>query len=511
MKKYILIGLALLVFFFVSCSPKTEYTNALPKDASVMVMIDMKAIIQKAGLEGDAGKDLSNKIAGLLKDGLEGETAKLMERIVHEPSESGLNLKDKLYLFTTPHANVYGVVAKVADKGKLEDLFEVLHKEQLTSTVKKEGSCQWTQIGNALCAFNNGTFLLLQHKSGDVENIKGMLFSLMRQKDGEGYASLSEFASLSKENKDIVSTVDASILPDEIITPLRMGLPGDIKLQDIKYLVSASFEKGHLLMDAHLMTQNKKVEAFIHKMNEITGLIQAKYMDYFPAKTTAWMGGRIHGGTFYDIICQNPTIRQFVNNPILPVDVERIFSSVEGDFGFGCLSMATKEFLMYVDVTNSNFLETFEDLRPLLAMTGGEVRLHDTAENQYALQTYNAVYWFGVKNHFFYVTNRRELAQEAGRTFGVSVGTRPWTNDVKNNRIHASINFSSLSADLKQNPYLLASLSNRQTISICQMLVNQCEYMNISIPDWSQSKLDIAMKDKKENVLSLMVQMVNGL
>lgn len=497
-----------VVLFLAACSPQTEYTHALPKDASVVMAMDLQVMAQKAGLQGESGKNVTEKLTNFIKGGLEGDAAELAERIVEDPSESGLNLTDKVYLFATPHANSFGVVAKVEDEGKMENLMETLQEEQMVSELKKESGCRWTQLGQALCAFNNGTFLLMQHKSGDVESIKGSLLALMRQKEGEGYSGMPEFSRLKEGGDDIASTIDLSILPDQWTTPLRMGLSGDIRLQDIKYLVTANFENGRMVVNANSLTKNAKVLSFYENMDKVTSPIQGKYMEYFPAGTLMWTGGRIHGKDFFDMLCQNPTIRQMVNNPILPVDVERIFSSIEGDYGMGFLSAATGAFLMYADVTNAGFLETFEDLRPLLALTGGEIQLFDTAENQYALKTATAVYWFGVKQNVFYVTNRRELAEEAGRTYGVSVGTRPWANEAKANRMFASVNLAKLRSDIQEYPYVFG---NMQVVAVMKVLLDGCDSMNASMPDWSQGRLEILMKDKQTNPLRLLMQMFENL
>ena len=473
--------------------------------------VDLDAMAGKAGLKDGKGQQVLDKVTAALKGGLEGDAAKLAERIINEPKESGLSFTDKVYLFATPHANAFGILAKVDNKGKLEDLLKVLKKEQICSDIKEESGCRWTQMGQALCAFNNGTFLVMQNKSGDAENIKGTLFMLMRQKDGEGYASVPGFAEVKQTGNDIASVIDLSILSDNLIAPLRMGLSGDIRLQDIKYLITTNFEQGRIVITSRSLTQNEKVKTFYAEMDKVTSNIQGKYLDYFPANTLAWFGGNFHGKAFYDMLRQNPAIRQALDNPMLPVDVERIFSSVEGDYAMGFNSLLNNDFLMYADVTNASFLETFEELRPLLALTGGQIQLFDTAENQYALKTMQGIYWFGVKNNRLYVTNRRELAEEAGRTYGVSVGTRPWAGAVKENRMFASFNFQKLMTDVKANPYLLSPLGSQQAATVFKALVGECDCMNISMPDWSQGKVEIVLKDKQANALQLVVQMINNL
>ena len=511
MKKNISILGCCLLLLLVSCSPKSEYTHALPKDASLVTAIDWEVMVGKAQVNGKEGRKLTDKLIALVQGGLEGDAARLAEKIVKNPSESGLDFTDKAYLFATPHANAYGLLMKVDSESKLENLLEALKEQQICSDIREESGCRWVQMGKSLCAFNNGTFLWMQNRSGDVENIKETAFMLMRQQEGEGFAVLPDFALLKEKGNDVASMVDLSILPDRFTTPLRMGLSGDIRLQDIKYLVTTNFEQGRMKMDFRSLTSNKKVQAFYQEMDKVTSVIRGKYMDYFPANTFAWLGGRIQGKAIYDMLYQNPTLRHELLNPELPVDMARIFSAIEGDCAVGYTSLISDAFLVYADVTNVDFLETFEELRPLLALTGGQVQLFDTAENQYALKTMEGIYWFGVKGNFLYITNRKELAEEAGRTYGVSVGTRSWSSKAKDNRVFASVNFSRLATDVKEYPYCLSSLGNQQFATIVKLVASELEVMNVSMPDWSQGQMELLMKDKKTNPLQLVVQIVNNL
>ena len=167
-----------------------------------------------------------------------------------------------------------------------------------------------------------------------------------------------------------------------------MGISADIRLEDIKYFVSANFEQGKVVMNSESLIQNPKIQAFFDAVDKVMQPIGGKFLDYYEGNTLAWAGGNIQGKELYRILCENPTIRQILDNPILPVDVERIFSSIEGDFAIGWNKLTSKDFLMYADVTTADFLKTFEDLRPLLALTGGQIVLDNVSANEYVMNTY---------------------------------------------------------------------------------------------------------------------------
>lgn len=488
-KKLLRTSVMAALLLLAACSPKTEYTNALPKNASVVIGMELDEMARKAGLDGASGEKAVAKLKAFVKGGLQGDAAQLAERIIGQPSESGLSFDDKVYLFATPYAEALAVLAKVEDEGKLETLLEVLEKEAIAGSLREESGCRWTQVGGALCAFNNGTFLLLQPSKGDASGMKGTLLSLMRQGAGEGFAGLPEFEKVRAEGNDIASVVNLSAVPYEMTTPLRMGLSADIRLEDIKYFISANFEQGRVVVNSESLIRHPEVLAFFDAMDKVMQPIGGKYLDYFQGNAMFWAGGNIHGKELYTMLCQNPAIRQAMNNPLLPVDVEYIFSSVEGDFALGLHSLSRGEFMFYADVTNSAFLKTFEDLRPLLALAGGQITLDNVGKDEYLMRTFYGNFWFGVKGGRLYVTNNRTWAEEAGRTYGASLGVKPWAKDVKQNRLFATANLNGFNV-----PFL--------TLIDC---------IHASMPDWRRGKMEVVLKDKEANLLEQVVGVFDGM
>ena len=497
------------LMFLAACSSKTEYTHALPKDASVVVALDLDEMAQKSGLASAEGQTVVNKLKGFLKGGLQGDAAQLAERIIDSPAESGLALDEKVYMFATPHAQAFAVLAKVADDGKVEAMLEMLQKESIATSLKEEPECRWTKIGNAVCGFNNGTFLMVQPMKGDADGMKGTLFSWMRQKEGEGYTALPEFERLKEDGNDIASTLNLTVVPYELTTTLRMGLSADIRLEDIKYLLTANFEQGKVVVRSESLIQNSKIQGFFDAMNEVTQPIQGKLLDCYQGNTMLWAGGHIQGKELYNMLCKNPAIKRMLDNPLLPVDVEYIFSSIDGDFAIGNASVLTGQYLLYADVTNNDFLKTFEDLRPLLALTGGQITLDKLGESEFLMRTYYGNFWFGVKNKRLYVTNNQTWAEEAGRTYGASLAVKPWAVEAKENRLFASANLSVLGRVMRNYHYNLTG--NKQTDMALNMMMNHFEYLNVGMPDWRKAEMELVLKDKNTNLLQLMVKMLENI
>ena len=495
-----------LMLCLAACSPKSEYTHAIPKNASVVVSMELDEMARKAGLEGESGGSVSRKLKALLKGGMQGDAARLAERIIDSPSESGISFDDKAYLFATPHAGAWGILMKVENEGKLESLFKVLEKESLAKPLREESGCRWTQIGGVLCAFNNGTLLFLQPSKGDAQSMKGTLLSFMRQREEDGFSALPEFDKVEAEGNDIASVFNLSAVPYEWTTPLRMGLSGDIHLEDIKYFVSGNFKNGRVVVETESLIQNPKVTAFFDTMDKVLQPIQGKYLDYYQGNTMVWASGRIQGQELYKMLCQNPAVKKVLDNPLLPVDVERIFSSVEGDFAIGQDNMVTGgNILLYADVTNTDFLKTFDDIRPLLALTGGRIMLDCVGQNEYLMRTYYGDIWFGVKNNRLYATNNRTWAEEVGRTYGGSLSMKPWAREVRENRLYFTLNTSDLYTTLGKYPQM-QWFGSKQMDGITKLLLAPCDYLTLSMSDCRHGKGELVLKDKNLNLLQVLVQ-----
>ena len=502
-------ALVAIVLLMASCSSESEYANAIPKDAAMVMSFDFKTMAEKSGINGKGGEKVVAKLTDALKSGLEGEAYKTAEKIIQNPSESGLSFTDKVYMFITPHSNAFALLAKVDDEGKVEALLEALKNEQICTELKSESGCTWTQMGTALCAFNKGTFLLMGSNKGDALSLKGSLLSLMRQDAENSYVKTTDFGKLASAKGEVVTVMNMSFIPNDITMQMRMGMPADLKLEDIKYLVSATFEKGKIVVKMETLIENKDLIAMYEKQSAVSALIKGAYLEYFPANTLVWAGGNINGKGIYDLLCENPTIRQALDNPMLPIDIEGIFSSIHGDVAVGYNSLSNNDLLIYADVTNKDFLQSFEDLKPLLAMTGGQMQLNSTGKDQYEFRMYRQSIWFGVKDNLLYISNNERLADEAGRRYGVSLQNTPWAGQVTKNRFFMAFNAAQLVKDVQENPRLTRMLGS--DAAMFNAILGPCDYMDVMAPDWKSAQMNIVMKDKEVNVLQLIVRGLENL
>ena len=133
------------VLLLASCKSGDEYEAALPRDAALVVSFNPVSIVEKSGLSGEEGKAKVQRLGDALKSGMQG-SGQLVDKVMENPSESGIDFRKKVYLFVESQSVSAGVLARVSDAGKLESLLEVLGKQQICDVLTQEEGYTWTTM-----------------------------------------------------------------------------------------------------------------------------------------------------------------------------------------------------------------------------------------------------------------------------------------------------------------------------------------------------------------------------
>ncbi|MGL5938211.1 MAG: DUF4836 family protein [Phocaeicola sp.] len=496
------LGLIFILFFLAACSHKSDYVQAIPKGATAVVAVDMQSIASKSGLAGKEGEAIVAKLTQLLRSGLEGESYKIAEDIMQDPAQSGLSLNDKLYLFSVPDGSAQLALAKVANRKKLENLFEALAKSRICSPLLEEEGCSFTQMGDLICVFNDSAFFLLYSPAGHAENFKRTLFLWLRQEEGEGFSSTAEFKSLMDAKGDVIAVVNMALMPRNVTTSLRMGMPANLKLEDLKFLLGLSFEQGRTVLTCQSITTEVAWQSIFNQIDTFTSPMNGSLLELLPGNTLFAVGGNVKGGNAYELLCQNPTIRKFITNPMF--DVESVFRAIEGDFVLGYSSLETEEYLGYAQVSDTKFLRTIESLRPLLELTGGRVQLNTLGTDQYEFRKNNISTWFGVKNGLLYITNNKTWAEESGRRYGASLKNLPWSTQSSQNRIFSALNINELKNQTKGSNYLDRQLGSSLKMFF-DLFVKPCDYVTTMSSHATEMTFELSLDEKSKNALQLLL------
>ena len=84
--------LVVLIVFWTACSKTSEYTNAIPADASAVASINLKSLADKAGLNDKENEAAKQKVLEALKSGMNAATFQQLEKVMKNPRVSILRI-----------------------------------------------------------------------------------------------------------------------------------------------------------------------------------------------------------------------------------------------------------------------------------------------------------------------------------------------------------------------------------------------------------------------------------
>lgn len=475
--------------FLVSCTDSSRYVRALPKDAALVSSVNLESLFVKSGLQDGRGEMLVAKLKSALGSGLEG-SRQLVDRILQDPSASGLDLSDKLYFFVGAHSASTGILVRIADEGKLQDLLDALSGQQVCEVPRESDGCTWTTAGRVLVAYSDVALLIMAHpQGGNPEDLQHQAAMLLRQGDEEGFIASPDYEKMHAAQGDIVTLSSLNMLPQKYVAPLTMGVSAELKLQDVKALAVVDFREGKAVMDIQTLTTDKVIASQTRKLLESSGGIKGAYLDRFPANTGLWTASNIDGKLIYALLNENPTISRQFQHSMIPLDFQAVFEAVKGDVVLAMPDpLRSRAFIAYADVANRDFLQTFEDLKPLLAMTGGQMQLLSQGTDAYEFRMVDAsalglgagpaAFWFGVEDGHLYITNDRDLVGK--KVLGLSLRDAKWGSHVEGKRIFAALNLASA--------------------------VKGAAYLTVESPDGLNVHLELVMENKEVNVLQQLLR-----
>ena len=495
-------GLALVAL--AACSNGNKYVNALPKDAVVVISADLKQMSAKADLNSETGKAAIGKLSAALKSGLEG-SADLVDQIVKDPAESGLDLREKVYFFAEPRMAVAGILAKVGHIGKVTRFLDALAERQVCGKVQESEGCRWTTIGHSLVAYTGSSFLWVTEKGGrDPKEALHHTASLLRQKDKEGYASTGDFERLEAASADMAGIYSLGFIPQGPLAPLTLGASAEMRPEDIKWFFTLGFEEGKVVSDVRNITTDKVMNTLFEKQLQATRPVKGSYLDLFPADTPMWLTFNLKGSTFYEMLRQNAALRQQFDNAMMPIDFKRIFDALDGDFVLAITDFDNFSIVTYADVDNNSFLQTFEGLKPLLAMTNGQMQLLDRGTDAYEFRMNNMQsaglpplsIRFGVKDGHFYLANHQESVN--ARPSGATLRDTEWGKQVAGKRGYLMLKWQALAP-------LVSRFGSEEAATFLKIL-NGMDYLTFQSSDGKDGRWECLMKDRKTNVLEQLVR-----
>ncbi len=434
--------LAVLIVFLAACSKTSEYTNVIPADASVVASINLKSLASKAGLDDKENEAAKQKVLEALKSGMNAATFQQLEKVMKNPGESGIDVESPFYVFSSSSFPYPTVVGKVNNEDKLHASLDVMAKEQICQPVGEADGYSFTTMNSGLLVFNSSTILVV-NVSGttQTDKAKEAITNLLKQTASNSIVKSGAFQKMEKQKSDINFFASMTAIPSTYRDQITMGLPTEVKAEDITLIGGLNFEKGKIALKTENYTENEAVKALLKKQMESVGKANNTFVKYFPASTLMFFNVGVKGGELYNLLSENKEFRNTVS--IAKADeVKELFSSFNGDISAGLINVTMSSaptFMMYADVKNGNALEMIYKNKESLGLKRGE-DIMQLGKDEYVYKTRGMNIFFGIKDKQMYATNDELLYKNVGKAADKSVKDAPYASDMKGKSLFIAIN-----------------------------------------------------------------------
>lgn len=499
--------MCMLIIILASCSRKAEYTRVIPADASLVVSFDVKSMVEKSGIADKSNEVLLKKLFDSMKSGLSANAVKQAEKMMKNPQESGLSLTDKMYLFYTPKNIAF--VIKVSDEAKLKETFKVLETEKACSATEKGDGYSWVTVeGQTICAFNENTLLVMGSvNSSGIESLKTDAGMLMAQKEENSIRKNEGFKKMDNKKEDIAIFASLAGIPEMYLAQASVGLPAGANLKDMMLLGSINFEKGKIVAKAEMFTENKELQKMYEQRAEMMGKPSGEFLGYFPASSLMFMNFSLKGEKIYEMLASNPEFSEVMKNKEGGLDMEKVFSSFDGDISVGLTSfsgLGMPALTAYAKVKDDYLLKILVDQKQMLEMGLG-VKLSEKGKNAYQLNYRGVDIYLGLLGNHLYATNNAAILGRLNEKANEPLTDAAWVSQAKKSPVFFALNV----AEIMKNPLMSAlTSSGGSNMSMAASIFSQCAYIQAYEVSKETGEIDIVLRNQDENVLK---QIVNGI
>lgn len=426
--------MAVLAVFVSACSQKSEYTNVIPADATVVASINMKSLSDKAGLNDKENKEAKQKLVDALKDGMNAATFQQMEMILKDSQKSGVDVSAPIYIFSSESFPYPSVVAKVSNEDDLHSVLETLEKEKISQPINSGDGYQFTLIGNQVFIAYTPTTLILTSYTGNtqLENIKQGLPTLLKQTSENSIASKTAFKKMQKTGGDIDVIFSPGSLMGAYANQLNFGMSKDINMKDWQLITSISFEKGKISMKYENFTENPELQAMFDKQLKATYPIENTFLKYFPKSTLMLISAGLNGEEFYNLLLENEEFQK--NFSISKAnEVKELFGTFQKDVTVGLINITMNNaptFLLYANVKSATPVQMLYEKKDELGLKRGEDILK-LGENEYVYKSRMMNVFFGVHGNNLYATNDELLYKSIDKAVDPSAKDTEYASTIK--------------------------------------------------------------------------------
>lgn len=439
--------LGVLIVFMAACSKKAEYIHVIPADASAVASVNLNTLADKAGLNDKENEGMKQKMMEALKSGMNAAAFQQLEKIMKDPSQSGIDIKAPVFVFTSKTFITPAMVAKVSNIDDLRASLDLMAKEGICQPIAEEDGYSFTTLQkNSLLVFNENAAVLTEaYGTSQMDVAKQTISTLLKQTEENSIMKNSGFKKMQNQKGDINFFASMDAVPKIYSQQISMGLSSQLDLSEVMAVGNLNFEKGKIALQIETYSDNTETDALLKKQAQAVKKLNTTFLQNFPESTLAFLNIGVNGAAFYDLLLNNEEFRRNVSLAKAE-EVKSLFASFDGDISIGLINVTMNSaptFAAYADAKNGNALKALYDKKKELKL-GRNEDIIQLGENEYVYKSNTNNVFFGIRNKQMYATNDELLYKNISKPVDKSIKDAGYVSDMKGKNVFFVINMDAI-------------------------------------------------------------------
>ena len=542
--KLLILSLIVVVVGLSSCSKSAGEYKFVPDNATLVLVFDGKALAEKSGFSSFS----ESKSYALIQEELgddEMKSFKMLEPMMKNTDESGLNMKSNFYMFMykKESENYFAAAFDVLDKAKFEaNIQKVLDSEEGTELSIEKGEGFSYIADEALIAWDDAKLLVLGKKDGtaDKETFLAEAKTLWSIEEGKGIASNDDFTKFDGNRKDISLWMDYAVFYDQLPPMQKMMMQSNMPFDMAGTMLHfyADFQKGKAVL-SYDVVMNEEMASFMKDHQIMKDKFDIEILEVLPAQSYANFSMALDFLSYYEIIKSTMeqqqvdfeqaneqikaqtgmTITEALNefsgevvvslHRIAIVEKEKTdyqaYYESDGSKPMSEFKKMVKEPVPYYAVAaemnnDKLFNVLIQNMGPMLTKTG----------DYYSMSMGKFEAFFGLFEKKLVFTNDKELIDQLsdGKVDGKSLADTDVASNLKDFPAYGSLNFNM--ADYPEGLIDFMKESMEEDFAVFENIFGVFKSMEIKPKSNSEAEMILWMSDDSQNSLELILHTIDN-
>lgn len=497
--------LGVLIVFMAACSKKAEYIHVIPADASAVASVNLNTLADKAGLNDKENEGMKQKMMEALKSGMNAAAFQQLEKKMKDPSQSGIDIKAPVFVFTSKTFITPAMVAKVSNIDDLRASLDLMAKEGICQPIAEEDGYSFTTLQkNSLLVFNENAAVLTEaYGTSQMDVAKQTISTLLKQTEENSIMKNSGFKKMQNQKGDINFFASMDAVPKIYSQQISMGPSSQLDLSEVMAVGNLNFEKGKIALQIETYSDNAETDALLKKQAQAVKKLNTTFLQNFPESTLAFLNIGVNGAAFYDLLLNNEEFRRNVSLAKAE-EVKSLFASFDGDISIGLINITMNSaptFAVYADAKNGNALKALYDKKKELKL-GRNEDIIQLGENEYVYKSNTNNVFFGIRNKQMYATNDELLYKNISKPVDKSIKDAGYVSDMKGKNVFFVINMDAI---LDLPVVKMITGFGGEEYQTYYKLASQISYIEAFSDSEGKTETAILLKNKDVNALKQIV------